>query len=287
MGATEDIAAWEGAGRRVVAGGHELFVVDREPLMEADGPPILILHGFPTCSYDWRHVIDDLSVRRRVVVPDMLGYGLSPKPDQRYSLFEHADLMTDVVVALGVDEVDLVTHDMGDSVGGELLARSVDDTLPFAVRRRVLTNGSIYIDMAQLTIGQQLLLGLPDERMPDNPNDGTAFKGGLTGTFPPDAPPSDDELEAQWQLVHREPRRSAHAAARALHRGAACARGPLDRRDRDASRAPLESYGASSTRSRCGRWPSAWLRRVQTLTSCGSRASPTGPASKRLAGSRR
>ena len=147
--------------------------------------PILVLHGFPTCSYDWRHVLDDLTARRRVVIPDMLGYGLSPKPDQPYSLFEHADHMTAVADALALGEVDLVTHDMGDSVGGELLARSLDGDLPFGIRRRVLTNGSIYIDMAQLTIGQQLLLGLPDERMPDNPNDGTAFRGGLTGPSRP------------------------------------------------------------------------------------------------------
>ena len=48
---------------------------------------------------------------------------------------------------------------MGDSVGGELLARSLDGTLGFTVRRRVLSNGSIYIAMAQLTDGQQFLLG--------------------------------------------------------------------------------------------------------------------------------
>jgi pimeloyl-ACP methyl ester carboxylesterase len=204
VGAAEDVEAWESAGRRVRVGGHDLFVADREPLVEPDGPPILILHGFPTCSYDWRHLLGDLSVRRRVVIPDMLGYGLSPKPDQPYSLFEQADLMAGVARSLELDEVDLVTHDMGDSVGGELLARSIDGALDFDVRRRVLTNGSIYIDMAQLTIGQQLLLGLPDERMPDNPNDGTAFRTGLTGTFPPDAPPSDGELEAQWLLVHRD-----------------------------------------------------------------------------------
>jgi pimeloyl-ACP methyl ester carboxylesterase len=188
----------------VRAGGHDVFVVDRAPGADPDGPPILVLHGFPTCSFDWRGVLDDLSQRRRVVLPDMLGFGLSPKPDQRYSLFEQADVVAAVVRALGIDEVDLVTHDMGDSVGGELLARSLDGELPFDVRRRVLTNGSIYIEMAQLTIGQQLLLGLPDERMPDNPNDGSAFKRGITGTFPPGAPPSDDELEAQWLLVHRE-----------------------------------------------------------------------------------
>ena len=66
-------------------------------------------------------------------MPDLLGFGLSDKPDQRYSLFEQADLVEAVAGDLGLDEVALLTHDMGDSVGGELLARSIDGTLSFDV----------------------------------------------------------------------------------------------------------------------------------------------------------
>jgi pimeloyl-ACP methyl ester carboxylesterase len=204
MVAASDVAAWEAAGSRVRAGAHDLFVIDRAAASGSDGPPVLVLHGFPTCGFDWRHVLDRLAERRRVVIPDLLGFGLSPKPDQRYSLFEQADLVTNAARALDLHEVDLVTHDMGNSVGGEVLARSLDGDLPFAVRRRVLLNGSIYIDMAQLTVGQQLLLSLPDERMPEAPADGTPFRTGLAGTFGPDTPASDDELEAQWLLVSRE-----------------------------------------------------------------------------------
>ena len=47
----------------------------------------------------------------------------------------------------------LLTHDMGDTVGGELLARNLEGTLRFEITQRVLTNGSIYIDMAHLTDG--------------------------------------------------------------------------------------------------------------------------------------
>ena len=65
---------------------------------------------------------------------------------------------------MGLERVVLVTHDMGDTVGGELLARDLEGALPFSVERRVLTNGSIYIGMAQLSTGQQFLLALDDER---------------------------------------------------------------------------------------------------------------------------
>src|SRR5438132_420427 len=82
-------------------------------------------------SFDWRHVLDAFARDQRVVLVDLLGYGLSAKPDQAYSLFEQADIVEALARELGLDEVALVTHDMGDSVGGELLARSLDRTLPF------------------------------------------------------------------------------------------------------------------------------------------------------------
>jgi pimeloyl-ACP methyl ester carboxylesterase len=68
---------------------------------------------------------------------------------------------------LGLDELALVTHDMGDSVGGELLARGIDGTLGFGVAARVVTNGSIYLGMANLTPGQLAMLDMPDEMLPE------------------------------------------------------------------------------------------------------------------------
>ena len=90
--------------------------------------------------------------------------------------------------SLGLDEVALLTHDMGDTVGGELLARSLEGTLGFGIGRRVITNGSIYLAMAQLTVGQQALLAAPDEMLPaDRTADDwkPGFTAGLAGTFAP------------------------------------------------------------------------------------------------------
>jgi pimeloyl-ACP methyl ester carboxylesterase len=179
--------------------------VDRSPT-DADAgarPPVLVLHGFPTSSHDWHRILDRLARRHRVVVPDLLGFGLSDKPDQRYSLFEQADLVEAVAGDLGLDEVSLLTHDMGDSVGGELLARSLDGSLSFDVARRVLTNGSVYIDMAHLTDGQQLLLALPDERLADGLGR-DALVDALRGTFAPDALVPDEDVQVGAELILRD-----------------------------------------------------------------------------------
>lgn len=158
---------WERLGVRREIRGRRLFVLDL-PAEREDGPPVFVLHGFPTSSADWSEVAPALRRTRRVVAFDLLGFGLSEKPDQAYSLFEQADLAEGVAEALGLTEVALATHDIGDSIGGELLARSLEGRLGFAVVRRVLANGSIYMDLATLSPGQLALLGLPDARLPES-----------------------------------------------------------------------------------------------------------------------
>jgi pimeloyl-ACP methyl ester carboxylesterase len=199
MAASLPDEAWRAAGRTVDVHGDAVFVRD-EPATDPDPtlPPLLVLHGFPTCSFDFAATLPALAARRRVVLPDHLGHGLSAKPDRRYGIRMLADAVEGAVVALGIEEVDLLTHDVGDSVGGELLARSLDGDLPFQVRRRVLTNGSIYMDLVQLSAGQQLLLSLPDE--PTDLVTEEAWIGGVRGTFAPGSHVSDDELAALWRL---------------------------------------------------------------------------------------
>ncbi len=184
--------------------GYDVFVID-EPAVADEAEPVLVLHGFPTSSYDWQHALDVLRARRRVVMLDYPGYGLSSKPDMAYSLFAHADVVEACAAALGLTDVALVTHDVGDSIGGEILAREIDGTLGFHVTRRVLTNGSIYMDLVQLTDGQKFLLGLPDEALPVGSGlnaEGTA--AGLRVTFSPDSSVSDEELANMADLVIRD-----------------------------------------------------------------------------------
>lgn len=201
MSTVED---WEANGRRATLAGRDIFFVDAPATGAEEAEPVLILHGFPTCSFDWRQAIPELARRRRVVAPDFLGFGLSEKPfDHRYSLFEQADIVGALAEHLGLEHVALVTHDMGDSVGGELLARSLEDTLPFEVTRRVVTNGSIYMDLVQLSPGQLLLLSLPDEPLPPELVNEELFKGALAATFAPDHEPPAEELAAQWALMAR------------------------------------------------------------------------------------
>lgn len=201
MTAADDIREWEARGLRFSVDGRSVWALDVPAIDERGDEPLLVLHGYPSCSFDWRHVLDALRAHRRVVAVDFLGFGLSDKPDIRYSMRLQADVVEGVARALGLTSVALLTHDMGDTVGGELLARSREGTLPFSVTRRVLTNGSIYIDMAHLTNGQQLLLSLDDA--PTDLVVAEGFKAGLAGTFSANSNVGADELDAQWLFAER------------------------------------------------------------------------------------
>jgi pimeloyl-ACP methyl ester carboxylesterase len=115
---------------------------------------------------------------------------------------------------------------VGDSIGGELLAREIEGNLGFHVTRRVLTNGSIYMDLVQLTDGQKFLLALPDEALPDGSGlnaDGMA--AGLRVTFAPESIVDPNELASMAELVIRDgggrllPRIIRYIEERRVHEG--------------------------------------------------------------------
>lgn len=192
---------WQRLGTHLAVGDDEVFVVDM-PCAEPTAVPVVVLHGFPTSSVDWAPVAVPLSAQRRVVLFDMPGFGLSSKPDRPYGIASAADAAVGVLERLGLGEFDLVSHDMGDTVAGELLARDLEGSLSVqgsrpTIRRRVLTNGSIYLEMAKLTDGQHMLWSAPDEPLPDEltPN-AEAMEVALAATMaPPGSPASRPDPE--------------------------------------------------------------------------------------------
>jgi pimeloyl-ACP methyl ester carboxylesterase len=192
-------AVWRQAGSLVEVDGRKLFVVDQG--QAGQQPPVLVLHGFPGSSYDWQAVLPSVARHTRVVAFDHLGYGFSDKPpDARYSLFEYADLVEALARELGIDDCVLVAHDVGDTVAAELLARANEGGNRIGVVQTVLTNGSIFIDMAQLSVGQLALLSMPDEPLAD-PMPPGALTPGLTATFAPEHLPTPEVLTTMEELI--------------------------------------------------------------------------------------
>lgn len=168
-----------------------------------EGPTLLLLHGFPSSSYDYRDVVQRLGDRAWLTL-DFLGFGLSDKPrPHRYSLLEQADIVQDVVADAGVGPVVLLAHDMGTSVATELLARDISGSLPFDLQRAVLTNGSVIIERASLRRSQKILRG-PLGPLFARLTNKRGFIRGFAELFSAQHPLSPEEAGAQWELLARE-----------------------------------------------------------------------------------
>lgn len=111
-----DAAATDIRHHTVTAGGLRFHVAEAGPI---DGPPVLLLHGFPECWYSWRRQLPALAKAGfRVMAPDLRGYNLSDKPVD-VSAYGAEQLTGDVVAlskALGYQRLDVVGHDWGGAV---------------------------------------------------------------------------------------------------------------------------------------------------------------------------
>jgi haloalkane dehalogenase len=98
---------------RITLRDGEMHYVD-----EGSGPPILFVHGTPTNSYEYRHLIAALSPRFRCIAPDHLGFGQSSRPPSfAYTPEAHAAVLAEFVERLDLRNVTLVVHDFGGPIG--------------------------------------------------------------------------------------------------------------------------------------------------------------------------
>jgi pimeloyl-ACP methyl ester carboxylesterase len=120
-----------------------------------DGEVIVLLHGYPTWSYDWVDVIPALSETHRIIAADWIGYGLSDKPKRRVLISEQIDRLHTLLSELGVDQFHLVAHDYGSTCAQEIVSRP-----DFARRVTSLTllNGGLIFNAYRPTNTQKLLL---------------------------------------------------------------------------------------------------------------------------------
>jgi len=125
--------------RSMKVDGINIFYREAGP---ADGPVVLLLHGFPTSSHMFRNLIPALSDRYRVIAPDYPGYGQSDMPDRAtfpYTFDRFAELVDVLLDKLGVTAFALYVMDYGAPVGWRLALKH-----PARVTGLVVQNGNAY-----------------------------------------------------------------------------------------------------------------------------------------------
>lgn len=86
-------------------------------LDEGSGDPIVLLHGQPTSSFLWRNIIPELAQRGRVIVPDLINFGLSDKTEEPLNVIEdHGALFSEFIDTLGLEDITFIGHDWGGPI---------------------------------------------------------------------------------------------------------------------------------------------------------------------------
>lgn len=195
--------AWRAAGRVHAHRGHEFFYAEQAREPGADRA-LLLIHGFPTASWDWHKVWDALGGRfARVIAPDMLGFGFSAKPaDYAYSILDQADLLEELLRHLGVRRVHLLAHDYGDTVAQELLARHLERGAGAApqIDSCVLLNGGLFPEVHRARTIQKLLL-TPLGPLLSRLMNRRGFDRSFAAIFGANTQPSAEELAQFWSLI--------------------------------------------------------------------------------------
>jgi pimeloyl-ACP methyl ester carboxylesterase len=116
-------------------GESSLYLYDAGP---ADARPLLLVHGLADEADTWRHLIPPLSVRYRVLAPDLPGFGRSDKPNRSYTLPFFQDTLIELLDELEIARATLAGHSLGGAI-----AQSIALAHPERVERLILVSGSL------------------------------------------------------------------------------------------------------------------------------------------------
>jgi pimeloyl-ACP methyl ester carboxylesterase len=194
------LSDWLAKGGSMDYRGHRIFVRAEGP---AGAPALLLIHGFPTASWDWEALWPQLAGRWRVMAPDLIGFGLSAKPGRyRYSLVDQADLCEAVLRHFGVDRYHVLAHDYGDSVAQELLARQAPAERGGRPRMQSLCflNGGLFPETHRPLTIQKLLMS-PLGPLVGRLSSRNRIAASMRRIFGPDSQPDEALLDDFWALI--------------------------------------------------------------------------------------
>ncbi|MGW0598952.1 alpha/beta fold hydrolase [Streptomyces sp. NPDC002776] len=155
--------------RHVDVDGVRVFYRESVPV-RADAPVLLLLHGFPSASHQFRRLIDALGTHYRLIAPDYPGFGHTETPSDFVYTFDHlADVVEGVVERLGLTRFVMYVFDFGAPVGFRLATRHPEWIAGFVVQ-----NGNAY--QQGLSSGARDFIALT----PDTPGSEDAIRGLLT-----------------------------------------------------------------------------------------------------------
>ena len=192
------LSEWEQQGQYESIHGHQIFT---RYAGDKRAPVLLLIHGYPSASWDWQGMWNALTKRYYVVTLDMLGFGFSDKPKNAcYLIRQQADIYECLLDKLDVSDYHILAHDYGDTVAQELLARQVEGNNYMHITSVCFLNGGLFPEMHKPILIQKLLLS-PLGPLVSKFINKQKFTTSLQQVFGPNTQPTPDVIDALWQLL--------------------------------------------------------------------------------------
>lgn len=186
-----NLSEWQTGGKFFEFEKHRIFYQSsRENTVEAT----LLLHGFPTSSFDYHKIWRELADRFPVLAYDLIGYGFSAKPaDFDYTTFRQADVLQSLLEHLKIRKVHILAHDYGNTITLELLARAAEKRLEFEIESICFLNGALFPETHRPILAQKILIS-PAGFLFGRLISDRIFKKSLAAIFGAQTQPTADEL---------------------------------------------------------------------------------------------
>jgi pimeloyl-ACP methyl ester carboxylesterase len=195
---THSTDAWKARGEYFTHRGHQIFWREEG---SKDAPVLLLIHGFPTASWDWQDIWPDLLKRYRLLTLDMIGFGYSDKPrNYAYSIMDQADIYDAFLASRGVGEFHILAHDYGDTVAQELIARDLEQSNRPTLRSVCLLNGGLFPETHRRVRLQSLLLS-PIGPLVSRLTTKEKLSQSMRAVFGKQYPPDTGTLDAMWDML--------------------------------------------------------------------------------------
>jgi len=111
---------------------------------KGSGDPLLLIHGFGSSTFTWRHIAPALAATHRVIAVDLKGFGQSDKPfDEHYSIFDQAQLIKQLIVEKDLKDLTLIGHSYGGGIS-LMLALDKDPRLKGRISKLILLDTIAY-----------------------------------------------------------------------------------------------------------------------------------------------
>ncbi|WP_445777500.1 alpha/beta fold hydrolase [Shewanella sp.] len=193
-----NLSEWQQHGKFEQLNGQHIFTrIGGNPV----APALLLIHGFPSASWDWEGMWQQLIEHYYVITLDMLGFGLSDKPkNNEYLISQQADIFQTLLAKLGVNEYHILAHDYGDTVAQELLARQVSRDSKIHINSVCLLNGGLFPETHKPVLIQTLLLS-PIGAFVAKRITKPKFAANLQHIFGPSTQPTPVVIDTLWQLL--------------------------------------------------------------------------------------